>query len=256
MKLKILCLTVATCLLIILLCGCEKEQTVSKIPLDTSSNTTTSSVSSAKNTSSKQKKNTETSKPKSSSSAKQSSKNSSEKEKLTFSIPSYTPHINPIGKSLPFIGRWKGSYDVADLFEYDNLPAFPVAYTISFYEYSPSIFDKKVNIYKEEIDEDSFRSALQTILPKVMQEEFKAQNISQAEFEADIGMTLSEYIDAYIEELMPLTSYSTEWKYNDDKLYIYDETKEDFEHVPYSLKGDNKLSLTMDGETITYTKVS
>lgn len=264
---KIGALLIALCVFVSILSACDAKESVSKIPLDTATGSSAVGESSpTKDTTASKRietvtstpKKAETSKPKSGSSEKQASKSSSsEKEKLTFSIPSDVIDIKPFGTPLPFIGKWKGSYDVANLFEYDGLPACPVECTILFYEYTPSIFDKNTQyIYKEEIDEDSFRSAMRTILPKVMQEYFKAQNITQAEFEENIGMTLSEYIGAYIEESIPLTSYSTEWKYTGGKLYIYDETKEDFEHVPYTLKGDDQLSLTMNGETITYTKVN
>ena len=261
---KICALLVALCMFVSMLSACDARDSVSKLPLDTASGNSTSAKSSAeKDTAASKKvetttsKKDETSKPQSSSSKNEASKSSSsESPKLTFSLPSDVIDIKPFGTPLPFIGRWKGSYDVANLFEYDNLPAGPVECTILFYEYTPSIFDKNTQyIYKEEIDEESFRSAMRIIMPKVMEEELKAQNISQAEFEAEIGMALTEYIDAYIEEMMPLTSYATEWKYTSEKLYIYNEIKKDFEHVPYSLKGDDKLSLTMDGETITYTRV-
>lgn len=254
---KICTLLVALCMFISMLSACDARDSVSKLPLDTASGNSTSAKSSAeKDTAASKKvgtatsKKDETSKPKSSSSKNEASENSSSKKKITVDLPSDIKFWKPIW-SAPILGSWKGSYDVSKLFEYDNLPACPVECTITFH-YD---IQQLKGIYSEKINENSFRSALRTILPKAMDAEFKAQNITQAEFETEIGMTLTEYIDSYIEESISLTYYKTEWKYPEEKLYVYDEMKEDFEHVPYSLKGDDKLSLTMDGETITYTRV-
>ncbi len=89
-------------------------------------------------------------------------------------------------------------------------------------------------------------------------DEIAAQNMTQADFEAQIGMTLDEYVEDALASLEldyeNLFTFIAEYKFVDDVLLVKsDDTP--FVETQYTFINDNTLKITTDGDETVYTRV-
>ena len=103
-------------------------------------------------------------------------------------------------------------------------------------------------------------AALSAILKPVMQQEFdkrmQQEGISKVELEAQLGMTVDEYIDSYIALFHNGWNYVTAYKFAGDTLLIQDTISKDFVESEYEFTDDNTLVTIDEGIRETYTRVS
>ena len=105
------------------------------------------------------------------------------------------------------------------------------------------------------MDKSSFLSAMKSVLNQTLQAEMTANNLTQQDFEAQIGMTYDEYISLAMTSLADYpTSYSFYCMFDDECVNI--QTGENtYDGLPYKFKTADEFTLNEYGQHITYTRV-
>lgn len=147
------------------------------------------------------------------------------------------------------IGKWKGKYDFAPSLQAEGYSVegpCNVDYIIEFTSSGSTVHT--VNM-----------ATLLQVMRPVLEEEMKAEiannGMTVEQFEAEVGMTFTEYVDAvllmYSEDMNMVGSY----KFDGDVLSMKDEGETEYTVSEYKFDGENTVSITDDGETIIFTRM-
>lgn len=152
------------------------------------------------------------------------------------------------------IGKWKGVYDCGPEFEnmgYEIAGEYKVNTTMEFTTSGSFI---------ETFNTEDFKRVCKPIILQELENQRIENNITPEELEASIqtnfGMTLDEYIDATLEEIIVFMNIVTEYKFADDTLLVKDPNSSTFIECEYEFTNDNTLVTIEGNNRTTYTRVS
>lgn len=222
-------------------------------PTDTDTSSEETVTSSTPETSSSEPT-TSSEKPVSSTPKPSSTPSSTSEPSSTPSTPSnpQTP-AKKTAKEL-IIGKWKGVYDCGP--ELENM-----GYEIDGeYKVNTTMEFTTSGSFIETINTQDFKRVCKPIISQELENQRIENNITPDELEVSIqtnfGMTLDEYIDSALDEIIVFMNIVTEYKFADDTLLVKDPNSSTFVECEYEFTNDNTL-ITIEGENrTTYTRVS
>lgn len=107
----------------------------------------------------------------------------------------------------------------------------------------------------ESVDQEAYNALLKRALNQSFEKEFAANQITKEQFEAQIGMTLDEYIDTYIQMMDLKVNVVSSYKFEGDKLFIKAQGETEFEEAEYRFNGEDSLTTIEDDMVVTYTRI-
>ena len=185
----------------------------------------------------------------------ESSKNSStaskkNSSKTTSNVSSKKPvQVVKTPKQI-IIGRWTGSLDISPVLEDSNIFLEGEQIVSCVIEFTTN------GTLIESIDKTSYHTILRKALLKSINNELAANQISKEDFEADLGMTIEEYIEQVINATASNLNMVSSYKFVDNELYVKEEGQSNFVQVNYTLTGENKLTIIDEGIKVDYTRVN
>ena len=185
----------------------------------------------------------------------ESSKNSStaskkNSSKTTSNVSSKKPvQVVKTPKQI-IIGRWTGSLDISPVLEDSNIFLEGEQIVSCVIEFTTN------GTLIESIDKTSYHTILRKALLKSINNELAANQISKEDFEADLGMTIEEYIEQVINATASNLNMVSTYKFVGDELYVKEEGQSNFVQVNYTLNGENKLTIIDEGIKVDYTRVN
>lgn len=245
-------LTLVICLaLVVVLCGCGEKGDVSS-SIDASSNVSETSTE-ATSTQAQTSQQSETSKVSSAVSKNQTSSavskpSTSSKTASSKPVTSSAPEKTPAQK---IVGKWRGSIDIAPLLAEEDMIVEGEQLVSCDVEYAAG------GVLYEVIDRTSLKTVYTNVLNKSLNDTLVQQNLTRQEFEAQLGKTCEEFIEETIQSVMDLIPQTiiSAYKFEGNDLYVRDQDDTDFVKTQYSFSGENKLTITEDGVSITYTRI-
>lgn len=148
------------------------------------------------------------------------------------------------------IGRWTGSLDISPVLEDSNIFLEGEQIVSCVIEFTTN------GTLIESIDKTSYHTILRKALLKSINNELAANQISKEDFEADLGMTIEEYIEQVINATASNLNMVSSYKFVDNELYVKEEGQSNFVQVNYTLTGENKLTIIDEGIKVDYTRVN
>lgn len=185
----------------------------------------------------------------------ESSKNSStaskkNSSKTTSNVSSKKPvQVVKTPKQI-IIGRWTGSLDISPVLEDSNIFLEGEQIVSCVIEFTTN------GTLIESIDKTSYHTILRKALLKSINNELAANQITKEDFEADLGMTIEEYIEQVINATASNLNMVSTYKFVGDELYVKEEGQSNFVQVNYTLNGENKLTIIDEGIKVDYTRVN
>jgi len=237
--------------LVVALCGCGETGDVSS-SIDASSNVSETSTE-ATSTQAQTSQQSETSKVSSAVSKNQTSSavskpSTSSKTASSKPVTSSAPEKTPAQK---IVGKWRGSVDMASLLAEEGMIVDGEQFVTCDVEYTAG------GVRYEVIDRISLKTVYTNVFNKALDDSLAQQNLTRQEFEAQLGKTCEEFMEENLKtamDLIPQTIISA-YKFEENDLYVRDQDDTDFVKTQYSFSGENKLTITEDGVSITYTRI-
>ena len=169
------------------------------------------------------------------------------------STPSQTTQSKPKTAAELIVGKWRGSYDMVPLLKemgYGTIEGTAIV--------SCDVEFTTNGIFYENIDRQSAETAYRKVFIQMLNESIVNEGMTKEEFEATLGATLEEYVDALVEAVMaslPQTIINA-YKFEGDDLYVRTQDDTDFVKNGYKFNGENSVTLTDElGESISYTRI-
>lgn len=161
------------------------------------------------------------------------------------------PDPKPVKKTAKelIIGKWTAKSDIAaDLVDAGFNIGGPLEITLNL-EFTSS------GTLIEKADKNQMSSALRTVLNQAIQDSLVENNLSEEDFEIQIGMTIDEYIETIVTAFQNSYTVTAEYKFADDILLVKFEEDTSFTETNYQFINDNTLKITTDSNETIYTRV-
>ena len=180
---------------------------------------------------------------------KTESKPESKPESTTESKPESKPEPAKKTPAELIIGKWKGktniSTEMTDL-GIDLTEPLEIDVYIEFTTSGTLI---------EKVDKTQMSNALRTVLRKALNDALTENGMTVQQFEAELGMTIDEYIDDQIELYQNSYTMTAEYRFESDVLFVKFEEDPEFTKTQYSFVNDNTLKIVTDSEEMLYTRI-
>lgn len=270
---RIFAAALATLLLFAVLTSCKKQNDDDVLSHVNSSEITSSDTSTsepAKEEKPESSKPENSSKPETSSKPKETSKpkeevSSKPKVEPPIEIPTLKPTPIPTPTPEPepdptpmqktdaelLIGKWATTVNMAKDLREAGFTIDTEAYITTTYEFTPS------STVVIKIDEEQFRADGRPMVKQMLtQMVAELHQITLEEFAAQSGMTVDEVVDVTVEATIESASDVSEYILNKNGIYIKDSTTDQYGLYLYEFKEEDKLVLTYEGVSRTFTRVS
>ena len=171
---------------------------------------------------------------------------------VTSTTPSTPETTKPKTNAELILGKWRGSYDMAPMLSEMGFGTIEGTAIVSCdIEFTSS------GIFYENIDRASAESAYRNVFTQMLNNALVEEGYTKEQFEAENGITFDEYISLLVDTVMeslPQTIINA-YKFEGNDLYIRTQDDVDFVKNEYRFDGDNTITITEDGESITYTRI-
>lgn len=165
--------------------------------------------------------------------------------------PKPEPKPEPAKKTAKelIVGKWTAKTDIsADLADAGFNVEGPLEITLNL-EFTSS------GTLIEKADKNQMSSALRTVLKQAIENALVEAGKSVGEFEAEIGMTVDEYIETIVTAFQNSYTVTAEYKFAADVLLVKFEEDTTFTETNYKFINDNTLKITTDSDETIYTRV-
>ncbi|MBE6750509.1 MAG: hypothetical protein E7560_05040 [Ruminococcaceae bacterium] len=159
--------------------------------------------------------------------------------------PDPEPQPEPVKKTPQelIVGKWECMFDFGPVFEEMGYDIGDVR------EIKTSMEFTSTGTVIQSMDSASFKSILKPVLEQAFQQSMLENNVTQQELEAQLGMTLNEYIEQVLQLFDQGFNAVGNYKFVSDTLLVEASAGAGFMETPYSFIDDNTLKITdTDGE--------
>lgn len=159
--------------------------------------------------------------------------------------PDPEPQPEPVKKTAQelIVGKWECMFDFGPVFEEMGYDIGDVR------EIKTSMEFTSTGTVIQSMDSASFKRILRPVLEQAFQQSMVENNITQQELEAQLGMTLDEYIEYIISMFDQGFNAVGNYKFAADTLLVEASAGLGFMETPYTFIDDNTLKITdEDGE--------
>lgn len=161
------------------------------------------------------------------------------------------PKPEPVKKTPAqlILGKWTAKTDIsAELADAGFNVDGPLEITINL-EFTSS------GTLIEKADKNQMSTALRTVLNQAINNALAETGKSVEEFEAEIGMSVDEYIETFVTAFQNSYTVTAEYKFAADVLLVKFEEDTTFTETNYKFVNDNTLKITTDSDETIYTRV-
>ncbi len=175
--------------------------------------------------------------------------NKQEESKPTVeSKPEENKPVKKTAKEL-IVGKWTAKTDiVSDLADAGFNIEGPLEITVIL-EFTAS------GTIVEKADKNQMSTALRSVLNKAMNDALNENNMTVEDFEAQIGMTLDEYIETFVTAFENSYTIAGEYEFVEDVLQVKFDESEPFTKTSYQFINDDTLKIITDSDETVYTRV-
>lgn len=107
----------------------------------------------------------------------------------------------------------------------------------------------------EKANKTQMSTVLRSVLKQSINKALAEENVTVEDFEAQLGMTVDEYVETFVTAFQNSYTYTAEYKFNGNTLLVKFDGDEDFAETNYEFINDNTLRIYSDSEETIYTRV-